>query len=125
MPEAIMPAVEAVMMQPFVWGTCDCCTAACDVFQRLHGIDPMAHLRPQYGSKRGALALIRESGGLLSIAESIAAHLGAVEGHAPGGIALSDDHRSLMLCVEPGLWAAKSETGFALVSRAARGWHIA
>lgn len=123
--EAVLAAVDAVMLRPFEWSVCDCCTAACDVFERLHGIDPMAHLREQYGSKRGAIALIRESGGLLSIAQSISAHLGAVEGHATGGIALSEDHRSLMVCIELGLWAAKSETGFVLLSRAAKGWHLA
>ncbi|WP_397544909.1 DUF6950 family protein [Roseicitreum antarcticum] len=49
-----MDAVLTHMRGPFVWGASDCCTSASDVFQALHGVDPMAPLRGQYTTEAGA-----------------------------------------------------------------------
>lgn len=124
-PAEVLAAVETIMLRPFEWGPCDCCSAACDVFGLIWGIDPMAHLRGQYIGLRGAAALIRENGGLMALAQSMAAHVGLIEGHASGGVAISIDQRSLMICIAPEQWAAKSETGFVVMSRAAKGWRLA
>lgn len=124
-PDKVLAAVDAVMSRPFEWGAADCCTSACDVFLQLWGIDPMAAIRAQYTGLRGAAALIQAHGGLPAMAEAIAAQTGLIEGHAIGGLALSHDARSLLVCIEPGHWAGKSQTGFALVRRAGKGWHLA
>ena len=54
-PEQVLAEVERVMSKPFAWGACDCCSAACDVFTRLWGVDPMASIR----GYRGAMAAHR------------------------------------------------------------------
>lgn len=124
-PDQVLTAVEAVMGRPFEWGAADCCTAACDVFAALWGVDPMAEIRAQYTGLKGAAALIRENGGLPAMAESIAAQAGLSAGHAAGGLALSHDARSLLVCIEPGAWAGKTQTGFAILRQAGKGWHLA
>lgn len=124
-PTQVLTTVDAVMSRPFEWGAADCCTAACDVFTVLWGIDPMAAIRSQYTGLKGAAALIRENGGLPAMAESIAAQTALSEGHAIGGLALSHDARSLLICIEPGQWAGKTQTGFAIVRQAGKGWHLA
>lgn len=124
-PEAVLAAVEAVMSRPFEWGPCDCCSAACDVFARLHGVDPIADLRPQYAGLRGAASLIQESGGLPALAASVAARLQLTAGHASGGLALSVDGRSMLVCIHPGQWAGKTQNGFGIVAQAGTGWYRA
>ncbi|RWR31360.1 hypothetical protein D2T31_05005 [Sinirhodobacter populi] len=125
-PEQVLTAVDAVMSRPFEWGVCDCCTAACDVFLRLWGVDPMADVRSQYMGLRGAAALIRENGGFPALVESVLAPIGLTPGHQIGGLAMTLEGRgSLLICIQPGQWAGKTLNGFALVSRADRGWHLA
>lgn len=124
-PETVLAAVDAAMSRLFEWGVADCCLSACDTFASLWGVDPIAAYRGQYEGLRGAAALIRESGGLPALAETVASSLGLTEGHAPGGLALSTDGRSLLICIQPGQWAGKTETGFAIVRAAGRGWHLA
>lgn len=126
-PERVMAEVERVMSRPFMWGSCDCCSAACDVFFGLWGIDPMASVR----SYRGALAahrLMARHGGLPALAVVLAERTCLSPGHAVGGLALSDfvgRRQSLLICIQPGQWVGKSSRGFAVVKSAARGWHLA
>lgn len=122
-PEAVLAAVEKVMSRPFAWGGCDCCSAACDTFAALWGFDPMAPVRERYTGARGALSLIKESGGLADLAQSLADRAGLASGHAAGGLALSSDGRSLLICITPGQWAGKTERGFAIMRAALKGWH--
>lgn len=126
-PERVMAEAERIMSRPFAWGPCDCCTAACDVFAALWGIDPMAPVRG-YGGPLGALRMIRRAGGMPALAQSLAGRAGLRDGHAVGGLALSDvpgSRQSLLICIQPGLWAGKSKAGFALVRTAQKGWHLA
>lgn len=122
-PEKVLKAVDAAMSWPFEWGPYDCCSAACNAFEALHGFDPMGPVRAQYTGMRGAASLIRESSGLPALAQSLAECAGLIEGRATGGPALSNDHRSLLICITPGLWAGKTETGFAILREATKGWH--
>src|SRR5690606_23486075 len=55
-PEAVMAEAERVMLRPFEWGPCDCCSAACNVFASLWGVDPMAPVRG-YSGPLGAARL--------------------------------------------------------------------
>lgn len=121
-PSVVMAEAERVMQRPFVWGACDCCSAACDVFATLWGFDPMAPVRG-YGSVRDVARLMRRHSGLMALAETLADRAGLVEGHAPGGLAC--DGRSLLICIQPGLWAGKSKHGLAILRKVEKGWHIA
>lgn len=121
-----MAEVEDVMSRPFEWGPCDCASAACAVFARLWGIDLLAPWRG-YAGMRPALRLIRQEGGAEALATTMAVRAGLRPGHATGGIALSmadpRGQQSLLICIQPGLWAGKSIRGFAMLRAADRGWH--
>lgn len=112
------------MSRPFAWGPADCVSAACDVFARLWGVDPLAPWRG-YRSRAGAVAILRQMGGLDALAAAMALGCGLSSGHAPGGLALSrgPGPRSMLVCVAPGVWAGKSRNGFAILRDAGKGWH--
>lgn len=113
------------MLLPFAWRDLDCCSSSCNVFRSLWGVDPMESVRDHYTDARGALRLMRQMGGLSAMAHGLAARSGLVEGHAVGGLALSSDHRSLLVCIRPGEWAGKTQSGYAIVKTADWGWHLA
>lgn len=126
-PDRVMAEVERIMSRPFEWGPCDCCSASCDVFAALWGVDPMAPVRG-YSGPLGAARMIRRVGGLPTLAETLAVRSSLTVGHATGGLALSAGHRerrALLICIMPGLWAGKSKDGFAILRHADRGWHLA
>ncbi|WJS86697.1 hypothetical protein [Paracoccus sp. TOH] len=126
-PDRVIAEVERIMSRPFEWGPCDCCSAACDVFAALWGLDPMAAVRG-YRGPIGAVRMMRRAGGLPALAEGLAARAGFVTGHAIGGLALARGRagrRSLLICITPGIWAGKSKYGFAILRNADRGWHLA
>ncbi|MBV7394549.1 DUF6950 family protein [Mameliella sediminis] len=75
-----MRDIADIYARPFGWGVSDCCTAACDAFERWHGIDPMRSLRGACSDLPGALRLVRSGGGLLQVARDCAARAGLVEG---------------------------------------------
>lgn len=125
-PAQVFGAVDQVMSRPFHWGESDCCTAVWEVFARLHGADALIGVdRPCYADKRAARRLLHARGGLEGMCLHYAAQMGLVAGHATGGIAISADHKSLFICIQPGLWAGKTVTGFALTRQAAGGFHHA
>lgn len=118
-----------VMDGPFVWGRSDCCTAACDVFAGLHGVDPMAPLRGRYASRFSALRLIRDWGGWLTMADRLAALAGlvAVDEFTPAkagdlGLARVGGDLALVIGIENGLWAGKGEHGVVAVREVMRAW---
>lgn len=124
-PEAVLQAVDAAMSRPFAWGGCDCVSAACDVFARLWGVDPLAPWRGYHG-RAEALRIIRGTGGFDALAEAMAHSAALATGHAPGGLALSlGRQRSMLICIHPGLWAGKTRDGFGITRQAGRGWHLA
>lgn len=121
-PEAVLEAVDAAMSRPFAWGACDCVSAACDVFARLWGADPLAPWRG-YTGRSEALRIIRALGGFDALAEAMTR--GLADGHASGGLALSiGRQRSMLICIQPGLWAGKTRDGFGITKHAGRGWHL-
>ena len=121
-PETVLGAVDAVMNRPFVWGVCDCVLAAAAVFERLHGVNPLARAGEWQG-RSGAARMLRQGGGLARLAEAQARVIGLQDGHATGGLAVSADGRSLLVCIQPGFWAGKTKSGFAIVRQAGQGWH--
>lgn len=131
-PAAVMAVVDDVMSEPWAWGATDCCASACDVFARLHGIDPMQAVRGSYSSAMGAVRLIQSWGGMVAMAEGLAAaaDLSASDG-ATGDIGLSapgfaegPEGRALLICIQPGAWAGKAMDGFVILPNAERCWRV-
>lgn len=125
-PDRVLAEAERIMSRPFAWGPCDCCSAACDVFAALWGLDPMARVRGYQGAREAA-QLMALHGGLPTLAETLADEAGLIPGHASGGLAVAmiGPRPSLLICIQPGLWAGKSMRGLALVQAADRGWVLA
>lgn len=123
-PEAVLEVVDGAMSRPFEWGACDCVSAACDAFARLWRVDPLAPWRG-YTGRAEALCIVRGLGGFDALAVEMARQAELTEGHAPGGLALSiGQHRSMLICIQPGLWAGKTRDGFGITKQAGRGWHL-
>jgi len=111
-----MAAVLDVMAGPWVWGVSDCCSAACDVFARLHGIDPMAPLRGRFASRAEALRLIRSAGGWRPMCADLAARAGlraGIGGAGELGLVRGGGRLSLAVGVGHGMWAGRVDGGFA------------
>ena len=121
----VMAVCLEVMDRPWRWGAADCCTAACDVFSRLHGVDPMQPLRGRYSSRVGAMRLVTQEGGWLTMGEKLARRAGLVasEGGAGDiGVIRAEGQLALGICLAPGVWAAKDEAGMATVPEFVRAW---
>ena len=125
-----MAAVISAMDTPMQWGQSDCCAAACTVFHTLHGVDPMENVRGRYKSAAEASNIVDPWGGLLPYAEHLAESCGLVAGIGEtgeigvscGGRAIGFGGRCLLICVKPGVWAAKTRRGFATVREVDRSW---
>ncbi len=63
-PELLAAFIEARRHTPFKWGESDCCLFAADALLAMTGVDVAAHNRGKYDTARGALALIKEAGGV-------------------------------------------------------------
>lgn len=117
--------VVEIMAGPWVWGRADCCTAACDVFLALHGIDPMAPLRGRYASAREAAMVIALQGGWRAMFGRLGQEAGLRPGAgAPGEIGLVQraGRHSLAIGLGGGLWAGRIDGGFAMVKGAIQSW---
>lgn len=117
-----------VMDRPWKWGEADCCTAACDVFLRLYGIDPMARLRGKYATRREANRLIEAFGGFEPMASFLAEEAGLRPvDHVPGAVAvatLPGGWQALTICLAPDRFVGKTRTGLTTVGTKARCYHV-
>lgn len=126
-PAAVMAAVERRMGGPWAWGLADCCSSATAVFADLHGIDLMAGLRGTYRGAGGAARLIRDEGGMMLIADRTAAFHGLrPTAGRPGdiGLVLGGAGFSAAICIQHGVWAAKTTDGFGIASMAVASWGL-
>ena len=122
----VLAVALEVMDRPWCWGEADCCTAACDVFARLHGVDPMAPLRGRYHSGARAARLIAQWGGWLAMGDGLAERAGLVRVACgqPGDIGIIRDAQgalALGIRTERG-WAGKTRQGMALGHMEMRAW---
>lgn len=123
----VMATCMDVMDRPWQWGAADCCTAACDVFLRLYGVDPMLPLRGRYSTRMGALRIIGRMGGMMAMADDLAARAGLVESDGSEGdigVICFDGQLALGICTGA-IWQGKSERGMAPVRQFARAWRAA
>ena len=106
--------------QPFAWGLRRDCTVACVAFQALHGTDPLGDCADRYATRLGAARILRRAGGYLGWCRATL-RLPEVTDPAAGDLALiaSADAfgAALTLCITPGVFAGKTETGM-VVTRA-------
>jgi hypothetical protein len=70
-PEIFAEQLDARAQAPFVWGTNDCCTLACDMVLALAGVDPMAEFRGGYSDEAGAEVILSSGGGLAVLADRV------------------------------------------------------
>lgn len=111
------------MSGQIVWGTRDCCTGACDVFNALHGIDPMWPLRGLYDTKYGAYREITAWGGWLDMTTSLAALSGLTDGDGSfgeigvtvQGAANLAGGKALAISGGDLGWIIRTEMGYALI----------
>lgn len=104
------------MSRPFVWGRCDCATAACDVYAALHGIDPLRAFRGAYRSRAEAEAFAAGHGGMAALFARLMTASGAVQRDPlPGDLALTPEgsfaYQAVLVCVAPGVFASKGLRG--------------
>lgn len=128
-PDRVLDAVEAVMVRGWEWGCADCAMAAGDVFLRLWGVDPMARLRGRWATALEAARVASEAGGMERLFHPEFEALGlAFSAETAGAIGLGHvpetvfGGRAMMICIEPGAWAGKTERGFAVQSVNMEGW---
>lgn len=123
----VMGVVADVMRRAWAWGEADCCAAACEVFRRLHGVDPMGALRGACQTREDAERIIASHGGMVAMVERLTAAAGLVRTDAPrpGDLGLTFERpegRALCICVGFGRWAAKTARGYAIIGAAERAW---
>jgi hypothetical protein len=119
----------AVMWREWEWGGADCCTAACDVFLRAWGVDPMAELRGTYQSESGAARAIVARGGWLAMAQGLADGAGLVRSDRVGALGLgvvagAFGGRALVIQAAPGVWLGKTLTGCKTVNNVEASWCV-
>lgn len=86
----------------------------------------MKELRDKYSTELGAAKQTALRGGFLPMCEGLAKNAGLVEGEGSVGeigVAKVDgDRLGLVICIAPGVWAAKTLTGFLTVTDVLRSW---
>jgi hypothetical protein len=110
-----MAHVWQVFDGPVVWGRSDCAAAACAVFARLTGINPMAGLR--YATEANAARLVARMGGWEAMCAALAARSGLRATQArPGALGLlrPEIGAGLAICVGA-LWAKRIDGGYRLL----------
>lgn len=118
MNRAAFDAAQKHMGGPFLWFTSDCCKAACCAWASLWGRDPLAAFTGRYTTAKGALRILRRSGGYLAWCDEIFSASGVARSdHAgPGDLALVQCDgpfgAALALCINPYEYAVKTERGF-------------
>jgi hypothetical protein len=124
--------LTTIGVQPFAWGSHDCCTFACDWVLAIRGVDPMQDWRGQYADAKGALRRIEERGGMVDCvsAEMKAAGLAETHMSQPGDVGLVrqtfEGKERLMLAIRMARgWACKTERGVMIAPfETVRAWRV-
>ena len=126
---AAFDAAFARMRQPFEWGLRSDCTAACEAFKAIHGVDPLADCADDYRTALGAARILKRAGGYLAWCRATFPMPETTHPQA-GDLALinSADRfgAALAICIQPGEFAAKTESGMVITKADIQGawkWH--
>jgi hypothetical protein len=115
---------------PFAWGANDCCTFAGDAVQIMTGNDPMRSLRGRYRTRRGAIRLIKQYGGIERLVQQVlGSPLPAAALASRGDVVLLPDMQgqgpALGICVGANLLAAGHHGTVAFpLSAALAAWRV-
>jgi len=116
-------AACAALRQPFAWGLRTDCTAACVAFAALHGTDPLDGCKDAYSTRLGAARILKRAGGYLGWCRATF-DLPETETPRPGDLVLIESRdpfgAALSICIRPGEFACKTETGMAIASATIR-----
>jgi len=123
-PQDAFGAAFATMRKPFKWGLRSDCTAACEAFRALHGVEPIGQYEEHYTTALGAARKIKKYGSYLSWCK-LAFDLVETKQPRAGDIALihSDGAfgAALALCINPGEFATKTERGMIITTAKIQG----
>ena len=61
-PDRLADAIKAASGREFLWGSHDCALFAADCALAISGVDPIAHVRGEYSSARGAARVLKRLG---------------------------------------------------------------
>lgn len=127
-PERLFALIEARRDTPFAWGEHDCCSFAADAILEMAGTDPIADLRSDWDDEVSALRLLKEHGGIETLAterlgppiDPAFAQRGDVVLHMLTG------REALGVCVGDRFVAVADARGveFAPMSHAVRAWRV-
>lgn len=128
---SVIAAVEKHMSKRWDWGASDCCKSAEAAFAELHGIHLMSHVEP-YDTAVKAARMIKCAGGVDALVADAAERNGLREGigvsgeigYSHYGAAEGAGRRAVLICIEPGSWAGKTECGYAILPNAERSWRV-
>ncbi len=117
-PQLLREAIEEKKHSRFQPGTHDCCISACDIVEKMTGVDVAAEFRG-YTDKEGMQATLAEHGGVEMIAESVMIEYGCSE--IPPSMAQRGDF--LLLDMPDGATIANVDLdGVRAVACSDRGW---
>lgn len=116
--DVLIPWAEARCGEPFRWGETDCAMIVRRACTKMGGCDPFS--LPGWKSKRKALRVFAECGGMATALAGVARRVG--RGFAQtGDIALLEDEtalgNSLMVVIEDKVLVSQPETGVTLEDR--------
>ena len=107
------------MRHPFKWGLRSDCTAACEAFKALHGVDPLAGSTDNYSTALGAARILKRAGCYLAWCEATF-RLPQTTTPEAGDIALINSAdtfgAALAICIQPGEYATKTERGMVITT---------
>lgn len=105
------------MRHPFKWGLRRDCTAACDAFKALHGVDPLDGCNDAYSAAIGAARILKHAGGYLAWCRATFDLPETTQPQA-GDLALIDSAdafgAALAICIQSGEYASKTEAGMVI-----------
>lgn len=120
--------LQAAGARAFAWGTCDCCTWACDWVALRRGVDPSAALRGRYRTARGAGRRIATAGGLVALVARCmqGAGIEATPCPVPGDVGVVETPLGPAMAVRTTIgWAVKRETGLSVMPYVLlRAWRV-
>lgn len=118
-PARLSALVAAAHVQPFAWGTHDCCLWAADAVLALTGTDPAAGLRGRYSQVQGAHRLLAAHGGLRGVVQRHCPALPTPHQAWEGDVGLVHVDRPMLAVRVADVWLCAATRGLHAVPAAA------
>jgi hypothetical protein len=112
--------VQTARIQPFAWGSHDCCTVAAAVVEACTGVDVMGDVRWQYDTALGAARVVDGLGGMAALlADRLGPEVPLLCAQS-GDIGLCDDGR--VVWFGGSMWHGPGDHGLVTTDAPARVW---